>query len=119
MIRTQARRIVDDFNKISGFAPMHGRIFSLDFNADGSRFVAGSSTGESGTARIYSTDDGKLLHELSGHVRGVFSVAFSPDGKRVATGGFEGRVRIFNAETGGLEKDFIPVVVTPAIAATK
>jgi WD40 repeat protein len=117
MIRTQARVIGDDFNKLKGYAAMPGRIFALDFNSDGSRFVAGSSTGASGAARIYSTEDTKLLHELPGHTRGVFAVAFSSDGKRVATGGFEGKVRIFDADSGSLLNEFVPVAVTPAVAA--
>jgi WD40 repeat protein len=117
MIRTQARIIGDDFNRIRSYKSMPGRIFAVDFNGDGSRFVAGSSTGGTGLARIYSTDDGKLLHELAGHSRGVFSVAFSPDGKQVVTGGFEGKLRLFDAETGQLIKEFIPVTVTPAVAA--
>ena len=117
MIRTQARQIGDDFNRLRSYPAMSGRIFALDFNADGSKFVAGASTGNSGTARIYSTDDGKLLLELGGHGRGVFAVAFAPDGKHVVTGGFEGQVRIFDAESGKLEKEFIPVGVTPVVAA--
>lgn len=118
MLRTKARRIGDDFNRIRSYDAMPGRIFALDFNADGTRFVAGASTGATGSARIYGTDDGKLLHELKGHARGVFSVAFAADGKHVVTGGFEGKVRIFNAETGELTKEFLPVEVTPAVAAT-
>lgn len=117
MIRTQVRVIGDDFNKLKGYPPMAGRIFAVDFNSDGTRFVAGASTGGMGTARIYSTDDGKLLFELPGHTRGVFAVSFSPDGKQVATGGFEGKVRIFDAATGALVKEFIPVTVTPTVAA--
>jgi len=117
MIRTQVRVIGDDFNKLRGYQAMAGRIFALDFNSDGSKFVAGASTGGTGTARIYSTEDGKLLHELPGHARGVFAVSFSPDGKHVATGGFEGKVRVFDVETGALSKEFIPVTVTPTVAA--
>lgn len=117
MIRTKARVIGDDFNKIRAYPAMQGRIFALDFNADGSKFVAGSSTGSGGMARIYSTEDGKLLHELKGHSRGVFAVAFAPDGSRVVTGGFDGTLRIFNAETGEALKEFLAVDVTPAVAA--
>jgi WD40 repeat protein len=119
MIRTQARVIGDDFNRLKSYQTMGGRIFALDFNADGSKFVAGSSTGSSGMVRIYSTEDAKLLQELKGHARGVFAVAFSPDGKHVVTGGFEGKIRIFDAESGNLEKEFIPVTVTPTVASAK
>ncbi len=89
IFRTQARQIGDDFNKIRGFAPLPGRIVSVSFNADGSKFVVGASNATSGTARIYQTDDGKLLHELTGHKAGVFAVAFRPDGAQVATGGLD------------------------------
>ncbi|HTI49608.1 MAG TPA: c-type cytochrome domain-containing protein [Planctomycetaceae bacterium] len=117
MIRTKARVIGDDFNRIRSYPAMAGRIFALDFSADGSKFVAGSSDGRTGQARVYSTEDGKLLHELKGHGRGVFTVAFAPDGKQVVTGGFDGRLRIFNAESGELAKEIIPVDITPAVAA--
>jgi WD40 repeat protein len=117
MIRTKVRQIGDDFNRIRSYPVMTGRIFAVDFSADGSKFVAGSSTGSTGMARIYSTDDGKLLHELKGHTRGVFAVSFAPDGKQVATGGFDGKIRLFNADSGEIIKEFVPVEVTPAVAA--
>ena len=61
----------------------------LQFNKDGSKFVVGSSTATGGAARIYSTDDGKLLHEMQGIKGPIFSVAFRPDGQQVAVGGSE------------------------------
>ncbi|MFN6103592.1 MAG: hypothetical protein ACK5EA_03940, partial [Planctomycetaceae bacterium] len=53
---------------------------------------------------------------MTGAARGIFSVVFAPDGKHVATGGFDGKVRIYNAETGSLDKELVPVEVTPAVA---
>jgi WD40 repeat protein len=117
MIRTQARVIGDDFNQLRKYPPMLGRVFALDFNADGTKFVAGSSDGRGGLAYVYTTDDDKKFVELKGHGRGVFSVAFAPDGKHVVTGGFDGKLRIFNAETGEPVKELLPVEITPAVAA--
>jgi len=119
MIRTQARRIGDDFNRIRSYPALPGRIFSLDFNDDGSRFVVGSSTGMGGTARIYDTETGKQIHELKGHERGVFAVAYRPDGQQVATGGFDGHIRLFNTLTGELVREFVPVELSPAVATAK
>jgi WD40 repeat protein len=116
IFRTQARQIGDDFNKLKAYPAMPGRIFSLEFNADGSLFVAGSSNATSGAARIYNTNDAKVTHELAGHTAGVFAVAFRPDGKQVATGGFDGKVRLFDVDTGMLVKEFVPVEITPAVA---
>jgi WD40 repeat protein len=119
MIRTQARVIGDDFNRIRGYAPLPGRIFALDFNADGSKFVVGSSAAMTGAVRIYNTEDAKLLFELPGHTRGVFTVDFRPDGAQVATGGFDGTIRLFDANTGLLVKQFVPVEVSQTVAAQK
>jgi WD40 repeat protein len=117
IFRTQARQIGDDFNRLRGYQPLPGRIVSLQFNADGSKFVVGSSNATSGAARIYKTDDGALLHELPGHKAGVFAVAFRPDGQQVATGGLDGVVRLFQVDTGQLVKEFVPVTLTPTVVA--
>ena len=69
IFRTKTRVIGDDFNRIRGYAALPGRIFSLQFNKDGSRFVVGASTATGGTARIYNTETGALLHELARHRR--------------------------------------------------
>lgn len=119
MIRTQARQIGDDFNRIRGYAALPGRIFALDFNTDGSKFVVGSSTAMTGAVRIYNTEDAKLLFELPGHSRAVFSVDFRPDSAQVATGGFDGNVRLFDANTGTLVKQFVPVEITRVVAGQK
>ncbi len=116
IFRTQARQIGDDFNKIRAYPKMNGRIYSVQFNADGSQFVVGASDATTGSARIYKTDDGAMLHELAGHKAGVFAVAFRPDGKQVATGGLDGNVRLFDVATGQLVKEFLPVPLTPAVA---
>jgi WD40 repeat protein len=117
IFRTQDRKIGDDFNRIRSYAPLPGRIFDLEFNKDGSRFVVGSSTATGGSARIYETDTGKLLHELPDIRSPIFAVAYRPDGKQVAIGGFDGSVRLYDAETGQLVKTFVPVPITEKTAA--
>jgi WD40 repeat protein len=116
IFRTQARQIGDDFNRLRGYTKMPGRVVALQFNADGTKFVVGSSNATSGAARIYKTDTEATLLELAGHKAGVFAVAFRPDGKQVATGGLDGVVRLYDSETGALVKEFIPVTITPAVA---
>jgi WD40 repeat protein/mono/diheme cytochrome c family protein len=114
IFRTKTRVIGDDFNRIRSYAALPGRIFSLQFNKDGSRFVVGASTATSGTARIYNTETAALLHELPGVAGPIYAVAYRPDGKQVAIAGFEGKVRLYNAENGKLVTEFVPVKITPA-----
>ena len=50
----------------------------------------------------------------------IYSVAFSPDGAKVAAGGSDGRVRIFNTTNGAVLKEFVSVPITKgALAAAK
>jgi WD40 repeat protein len=113
IFRTKIRVIGDDFNRVRSYEPLPGRIFAVEFNKDGSRFVVGASTATGGTARIYGTDDGKLLHDLAGIGGPVYAVSFRPDGKQVAVAGFEGKVRLYDAMTGKLSKEFLPVDLAP------
>jgi WD40 repeat protein len=117
MHREKARQIGDDYNRIRDFEPLPGRIFSLEFSADGSRIVCGSSSGGAGEVRSYMTDDGKLLWKLS-LPSAIYTVAFSPDTARVAAAGFAGEVLLIDAGTGAVVKTFIPVPFAPVPAAS-
>jgi WD40 repeat protein len=108
MHREVKRVIGDDANKVREFEALPGRITSLAFNADGTQFVVGSSLDQSGEARVYQID-GKRIAACEAIKGGVYSVAFQPDGKQVAVAGFDGMVRLFEAATGKLVKEFVPV----------
>jgi WD40 repeat protein len=53
-----------------------------------------------GVVELRNADTGALLRELSGHLAGVDSMDFSADGTRLATGSFDGDVRIWDMATG-------------------
>ncbi len=109
MFRTKDRKIGDDFNLIRAFPALPGRIFAVKYSPDGERIVAGSSHDGAGEVRIYQRADGKLVAKLEGQKGAVYAVAFRPDGKEVASAGFDGLVRVNNADDGKLVREFVPV----------
>src|SRR5262249_23130016 len=52
------------------------------------------------TVRIWDVQTGECQHTLEGHSNSVWSVAFSPDGSRVASGSFDNTVRVWDVQTG-------------------
>jgi WD40 repeat protein len=109
MHRTKKREIGDDFNKLREYSAMSGRIFSLVFNADGTLFAGASSLDGKGELRVYQTADGKQVSRLEGEPGALYTLAYRPDGKQIASGGFDGIVRLSDPATGKVLHTFVPV----------
>ncbi|KAH8327844.1 hypothetical protein KR067_000935, partial [Drosophila pandora] len=54
------------------------------------------------TVKLWDVERGVCTHNLTMHTEPVYSVAFSPDGKHLATGGFDKSVYIWSTQTGQL-----------------
>ncbi len=111
MHREVKREIGDDSNRLKEFTPMNGRISSIQFDRDGKRFAAASSLDGKGDVRVYDIASGKAItcEDITGP---AYTVAWHPDGKRIASAGFDGKVWLHDAETGKRVKEFVAVPLT-------
>lgn len=59
-----------------------------------------------GLARLWFADTGKEAVRLEGHTQFIRAIRFFPDESRVATGGLDNTVRLWDTATGKMEAEF-------------
>ncbi|HVV02284.1 MAG TPA: c-type cytochrome domain-containing protein [Verrucomicrobiae bacterium] len=94
-------RSAENFNLVRRLAGQQGNVNALVFSSDGKTlFAAGGQPGWGGETRRWNVIDGKLLGVMHGHSDAVYSVALSPDGKVLATGSYDQKIKLWEAATG-------------------
>ena len=82
-----------------------GKFWGLAFSPDG-KLLAGCSRG-CNEVHVWETSNWELKFELFGHSNDrIESVTFSPDSQRLASGGCDGMIRLWNMPTGKQELAF-------------
>lgn len=113
--REKKREIGDDSNKIKDYEKMPGRVSAVAFNPDGTKFAAVSSLDGKGEVRVYDATSGAkvVCEKVTGP---AYAVVWHPDGKLIASAGFDGTVWLHDPATGKLVGTF--VAMPPAATAT-
>jgi WD40 repeat protein len=83
-------------------------VLGVAFSPDGQRLATASGrlpwldpqAGEDWTGKVWDAVTGRELFTLKGHTGRVFAVAFSPDGRRLATAGADKTAKVWDAVTG-------------------
>jgi WD40 repeat protein len=78
--------------------PGGGSYGPIVFNSQRTLFAVGGPFGKDGepAIRIYEWPSGKPLHTFVGHTLGVSSLAFSPDGKTLASGAHDSTILLWD-----------------------
>jgi WD40 repeat protein len=84
-----------DGKQIRNIGGFGGPVFRLQFHPDGKRLIACSADK---TVRVFVDFAPKLT--LSGHQDWIYTFALSGDGKTVASGSWDGEVRLWNLDDG-------------------
>jgi WD40 repeat protein len=96
----------NDAKKIRDIGGHAMAIFKLQFTPDGSQLLTCSADK---TAREFNPANGQQTRALQGHNDWIYVAAFSQDAKWIATGSWDGEVRIWNAADGALVKNFVAI----------
>jgi hypothetical protein len=78
-----------------------GNVNAVLFSADGSQLLAAAGEpGLFGEVRQWNVAERKLIHLFEGHGDAIYSLALSPDGKILATGSYDQKIKLWDVASG-------------------
>ena len=75
--------------------------------------------GGKGQVWVYETATAKVLSKLECEFSAIYTLAYSPDGKQIASAGFDGMVRLSDPTNGKVTKEFVGVPLATATSDAK
>jgi len=87
-----------EVRRFESSGPKANGVYCIAFSADGKRLA--SAEGSDKTVKLWDVPTGKEVKTLTVHTEFAIAVAFSPDGKTVASGGGEGEIKLWDTATG-------------------
>ncbi|HOL96570.1 MAG TPA: hypothetical protein PLH79_19680 [bacterium] len=93
--------IVEEMPLVSIVGPDDARFLSVDISSDGQRIVTGSTE----RSEIWDAVSGQKILEYNG-ISTVSTIAFSPDGKYVLSGGIPYLAKLWDSTTGETLREF-------------
>ena len=80
-----------------------GKVNAVHFTNDGSQvIIAGGITGLHGLAQLRDAGTGVVVREFGGHADVLYDAEISPDGKMLATAGYDRVIKLWNVADGVL-----------------
>ena len=105
----------NDVNVIKEYERLGGPVQAIAWSANGTNIAIGGAAPE---VRVYTAGkDGKRVATLKGHDGAIFAAVFHPTTNWLATGGFDGQVRLYDytAKSNQLVRAFVPVPIKGAM----
>jgi WD40 repeat protein len=92
---------VDSRSEVRTLKSEHRDLNALAFSDDGKRlFAAGGQAGLMGEVQEWDVSSGKLIRTYAGHRDALYSLAISPDGRTLATGSYDQKIKLWNVDSG-------------------
>jgi dipeptidyl aminopeptidase/acylaminoacyl peptidase len=99
--RTVELRSAADDTVVRTLSGHPGKVNSLQFSPDGSRLIAGTGVvGLYGRVVVWNVANGEKLREWDGHRDALYAAVLSPDGKLLATAGYDRQIILWDLATG-------------------